>query len=621
MASVCAWLGTGAALPLMLIGLPILGGLVVWLLKKYYAAQVAAVLAFGLGNVFLCLALYLGGGTAVSLPFAGYGFEARFVSGDLSAVLPLFASVVAFLLARHSVAYFRGNPRGGLFLLFFFLSVGFVNGALLSDNLPVMLVFWEGLLVSMGVLLLLGNLNQPRAAIKMLWIGGVADLLLMLGVIITIRVSGQTNISSFARLPVSGFGAAGCALMLLGAMGKAGAMPFHSWIPLAAEDASSPFLALFPGSMEKILGIGLSIRIVTQIYDVQPGSGMSLFVMITGAVTLLFGVSMALIQKDMKKLLSYHAISQVGYMLLGIGSGLAVGIVGGLFHMMNNALYKSGLYLTAGAIEKRTGTTDLHQVGGLGRLMPLTTACFVVFGLAISGFPGFNGFFSKELIFDAALESNVAFYVVALVGAVMTAVSFLKLGGAAFFGKLTLPHGVKHVQEAPLGMTLPAVLLALACVLTGVFNRLAHALLLQPALGLKESFAGWPENWALVALSCAALAIALLDHLYGKKKTGSALKSADHIHYAPMLKNVYAAAEAGKLDPYNWLVAAVGGFSRACMAVERGVSWVYDKGVPGLTRGAASLLQRGVNGSLTRYLALAVFGMALVAVVFLIILL
>ena len=621
MASICGWLGGGATLPLMLIGLPILGGLVIWLLKKYYAAQVAAVLVFGLANVFLCLALYLGGGVNVTLPFAGYGFEGRFVSGGLSAVLPLFASVVAFLLARHSVTYFRGNPRGGLFLLFFFVSVGFVNGALLSDNLPVMLVFWEGLLVSMSVLLLLGNMQKPRAAIKMIWISGVADLLLMLGVILTIRVSGQSNISAITRLPVTGLGAAGCALMLLGAMGKAGAMPFHSWIPLAAEDASSPFLALFPGSMEKILGIGLCIRIVTQIYDVQPGSGMSTFVMITGAVTLFFGVSMALIQKDMKKLLSYHAISQVGYMILGVGSGLAVGIVGALFHMMNNALYKSGLYLTAGDIEKRTGTTNLHQVGGLGRLMPLTTVCFIVFGLAISGFPGFNGFFSKELIFDAALENNVAYYIVALVGAVMTAISFLKLGGAAFFGELTLPHGVKHVKEAPLGMTLPAVVLALLCLLTGVFNRLTHTLLLQPALGLSESFAGWPENWLLVALSCAALTVALLDHLYGKKKTGSALESADHIHYAPVLKSVYAAAEAGKLDPYNWLVAAVGGFSRACMWLENGVSWVYDKGVPGLTRGASALLHRGVNGSLTRYLALAAAGLVCIAVLFLIILL
>ena len=621
MASVCAFLSAGYNLVLMLILLPLLGGLVMWLLRKYYASQVAAVALFGLANVFFCLALYLGGGATVFLPFSGYGFEGRFYSGGLTAVLPLFASVVALLLAVSSASFYRGKKEGGLFLLFFFVSVGFVNGALLSDNLPVMLVFWEGLLLSMSVLLLLGNLAKPRAAIKMLWISGVADLMLMLGVIITIRVAGQSNISMISHLPVEGLGAVGCVLMLLGALGKAGAVPFHSWIPLAAEDAQSPFLALFPAALEKILGIGLAIRIVTQIYDVQPGSGVSTFVMIVGAVTLFFGVAMALIQKDMKKLLSYHAISQVGYMILGVGSALPIGIVGALFHMMNHVLYKSGLFLTAGAIEKRTGTTDLRHINGLGKLMPLTAACFVVFGLAISGFPGLNGFFSKELVFDAALESNVVYYIVALVGAAMTAISFLKLGGAAFFGKLSLPQGVKHVKEAPVGMALPAVVLALLCVLMGVFNRVAHTVLLQPALGYTESFGGWPESPLLVALSIAALLLALVDHLYGRKKSGSALHSADHLHDAPVAKQIYAVAEAGKLDPYNWLTAAVNGFSRACMQIEKGVSWVYDKGVPGLVRGAAQLLHRASNGNLTRYLALAAGGLVCVAILFLIILL
>ncbi|MCE5188342.1 MAG: complex I subunit 5 family protein [Eubacteriales bacterium] len=621
MTGVANWLNQGAALPLALIGLPLLGGVIAWLLGKRYALQVAAVLVFGLANIFLSLALFLGGGADVTLPFAGYGFEGHFVAGGMSSVLLVFTSVVAFLLARYSVSYFKGDTRGGVFLLFYFVSIGFVNGALLSSNLPVMLVFWEGLLVCMGVLLLLGNLEKPRAAIKMLWISGVADLLLMLGVIVTIRVSGQSDIAAMGRLPVEGLGAYGCALMLLGAMGKAGAMPFHSWIPLAAEDASSPFLAVFPGSLEKILGIGLSIQIVTRIYDVRPGSAMSTLVLVIGAVTLLFGVSMALIQKDMKRLLSYHAISQVGYMLLGVGSCLPVGMVAALFHMMNNALYKSGLFLTAGAIERRTGTTDLRHVGGLGRAMPVTMTCFVIFGLSISGFPGFNGFFSKELVFDAALESGVVYYIVALVGAVMTAISFLKLGGAAFFGTLRLPRGIKQVREVRAGMYLPAVVLAALCVFFGAGNRLVDQWLFQPALGLTESFAGWPENWVLVALSVAALLLALADHLYGRKKTGGALGSADHIHHAPGLRQAYALAETGKLDPYNWLVAAVGGFSRVCQWVENGVSWVYDKGVPGLIGGASKLLHRGVNGSLTRYLLLAVAGFAGVLILFLLILL
>ena len=132
---------------------------------------------------------------------------------------------------------------------------------------------------------------------------------------------------------------------------------------------------------------------------------MSIVMMTIGAVTILLAVMMALIQKDYKRLLSYHAISQVGYMILGIGTALPVGIVGGLFHMINNAMFKSGLFLTGGAVEKQTGTTDLHNLGGLGRKMPVTFACFLMLALSISGVPPFNGFFSKELIFDGALKA------------------------------------------------------------------------------------------------------------------------------------------------------------------------------------------------------------------------
>jgi NADH-quinone oxidoreductase subunit L len=141
---------------------------------------------------------------------------------------------------------------------------------------------------------------------------------------------------------------------------------------------------------------------------------------------------MALIQKDYKRLLSYHAISQVGYMILGIGTAVPVGIVGGLFHMINNALYKSCLFLTGGSVEKQTGTTDLEKLGGIGSKMPITFACFIITALSISGVPPFNGFFSKELVYDGALERGFIFYLAAVVGSFFTAASFLKLGHAAF---------------------------------------------------------------------------------------------------------------------------------------------------------------------------------------------
>ena len=143
-------------------------------------------------------------------------------------------------------------------------------------------------------------------------------------------------------------------------------MPFHTWIPDAAVDAPLPFMAFLPASLEKLLGIYLLARISLDMFKLSGGSWISMLLMTIGAITILLAVMMALVQKDYKRLLSYHAVSQVGYMILGIGTCLPIGIIGGLFHMINHALYKSCLFLTGGSVEKQTGTTDLAKLGGIG---------------------------------------------------------------------------------------------------------------------------------------------------------------------------------------------------------------------------------------------------------------
>lgn len=618
-ADIAAYLNDPVRLLLLFIALPALCGVIAWGLrgKPAPALRMALVIAAGALNLFFALALYLGGGAEGSLPFGNQGFELRFAAGGLSSLMLLFAAFMFLLVAVYAAAWFRNKEKGGAYLLLLFISLGMINGALMADNLGILLFFWEGLLCTLFGMLLINRKDKPKTAVKALALSSTADLIMMLGIIATAHAAGTASMSEMGALPIEGLGALGCTCMLLGAMGKAGAMPFHSWIPDAANDAPAPFLAAFPGSLEKIAGIYLMTRIIKDIYVFTPGSPMSVFVMTLGALTLFFGVAMALIQKDMKRLLSYHAISQVGYMILGIGTGLPVGIAGGVFHMMNHVLYKSGLFITAGAVEDRTGTTDLHKLGGLARLMPVTAVCFIICALSIAGFPGFNGFFSKELIFDAALESGTLFYIAALLGAFMTAASFLKLGGAAFFGPLRLPDGHKPVKEAPVGILAPAVLFAALCVFFGVYNAFPLDTLIAPALNDAASHSGWPESVLLVALSCGALLFALLDHLYGRRRDGGALAAADHIHYAPGVKQCYAVAERGYLDPYNWLMGAANGFAAACEWVEKGVSWVYDKGIPGLVTGAAGALRRFWNGSISRYLIVALVGVACIFAIFL----
>ncbi|HWQ58928.1 MAG TPA: proton-conducting transporter membrane subunit [Clostridia bacterium] len=621
--TVCDFLNDPVRLLLALCLMPVLGGGLAWLArgKHQNALRMLVVLLFGAADFLAALALFLGGGASGVLAFGTEGLALTFAVSGLSSLMLLFASFMFLAVAVYAASWFRKKEGSGLYLLLLFVSLGMVNGALMSDNLGILLFFWEGLLCTLFGILLIGRRDNPKTAIKALALSGTADLIMMLGIVTTAHVAGTLNMSGISHLPIRGLGALGCACMLLGAMGKAGAMPFHSWIPDAATDAPAPFLAAFPGSLEKIAGIYLMARIVGDLYAVRPGSGMSLFAMIIGAATLFFGVAMALIQKDMKRLLSYHAISQVGYMILGIGTGLAVGIMGGVFHMMNHVLYKSGLFITAGAVEDQTGTTDLHKIGGLGRVMPATAACFIVCALSIAGFPGFNGFFSKELIFDAALESGAAFYVVALLGAFMTAASFLKLGGAAFFGKVRLPQNHRGAKEAPAGILVPALVLSAMCVFFGAYNAFPLDRLIGPALGSHEAFGGWPHSTALVLISCAALVLALVDHLYGRKRDGGALQAADHIHYAPGVRQCYALAERGKLDPYFFLMAAANGFSAACVWVEKGVSYLYDKAIPALVTGAGRALRAFWNGSVSRYLVIAAVGVACILAIFLAVLL
>jgi len=183
----------------------------------------------------------------------------------------------------------------------------------------------------------------------------------------------------------------------------------------------------------------------------------------------------------LKKLLSFHAVSQVGYMVLGVGSGIPVAIVGGLFHMLNNAIYKSGLFFGAGAIEKRAGTTELESLGGLARLMPVTFVSMAIASLSISGVPPFNGFASKWLIYQGMLEGrHMVFLVVAVFGSALTLASFIKVLHSVFLGRR--PENLDKVKEADFSMQIPMIFLAALCVLFGIFAQYPLEKFIMPVL-------------------------------------------------------------------------------------------------------------------------------------------
>jgi len=596
--------------------IPALAGVLIFLTPKNGHVARNIITLAGSGASLAAAAAICGKNLTFTVPWAGFGIDFSLRLYQFSAFIMVAAAVFTFLIMVYAVVFMRGKESPRQFYGFVLLTLSFATGAVLSNNLIVMLFFWEGLLGMMFALIMTGGPNSIHTAVKALVLNGAADLCLLLGAGIAIWISGTMEMDRINLSLTTFWGGFSFILMMIGAAAKAGAFPFHSWIPDASADTPLPFMAFLPGAVEKLLGIYLLTRISLDLFQFKPGSGLSVLMMIVGACTIIFAVMMALIQKDYKRLLSYHAVSQVGYMILGIGTALPIGIVGGLFHMINNAMYKSALFLTAGSVEQRAGTTDIRQLGGIGRKMPLTCAFFLITAASIAGVPPFNGFFSKELVFDAALESNAVFYIIAVAGAFFTAASFLKLGHAVYFGKTS--DASDKAKEVSWPMLLPMGIIALGCVLFGVYNPLPLRGFLEPVVGnrLEHSAAGLPTNWVLVIISIAVLALAVLNHVYGVRKAGKASGASDHIHYAPILKTIYGWAEARLLDPYEIGMKLVSGAASGLMAADRAIDWAYNKGVTGIASFAAGAVSKAHTGRHWMYALWILGGVVIVAFIF-----
>lgn len=541
------------------------------------------------------------------------GIELIFRLDHLSGFIAAAVIAFTFLTAVYAVSFFKNRHAAYKFCAYLLFSLAFSIGAVLADNLVVMLFFWEGLLLILfGMIAQSGRQAAFNTAKKAFIIVGISDLCMMVGIALTGALSGTLNISQIHLVPQ---GLAGIAFLLLviGAISKAGSMPFHTWIPDAAVDAPLPFMAYFPAALEKLLGIYFLSRICLGLFRLQGGSGLSIVLMTIGAITILLAVMMALIQKDYKRLLSYHAISQVGYMILGIGTALPIGIIGGLFHMLNNAVYKSCLFFTAGAVEKEAGTTDLEKLGGLYRKMPVTFISFFIAAVSISGAPPFNGFFSKELIYGAALERGRVFYIAALLGSFFTAISFLKLGHAAFLGRPRQEY--KEIKEAPLPMLIPMIILAFTCIFLGVFNRLPVNNLIQPILeGEPEThnFSGMHINLLLTVITIVVLLGAFIHHFIAARVMGGGIKAVEHIHRAPVLSVIYQWAEKKYFDPYEIGIKLIDKVAIFFWRIDRGIDWLYDSFVTNLTFAFSMAIHRMHAGYYIIYVVWSLVGAFLV---------
>ena len=409
-------------------------------------------------------------------------FELSLRLYHFSAFILLFSAIFGVLVILYSIGYLRGKDTASTYYTFILWTLATAAGAVLTDNLLVLLIFWEMLTFILYYLVNMGGEGHEKAASKVFNILGFSDAAMMLGVLMVWIQHGTLSMRALSISTNSPLGTLAFILFFIGAITKAGAMPFHSWVPAMAKPSLASVMAFLPASLDKLLGIYLLARISLDVFVIETGSALSLTMMIVGSATIIFAVLMALVQHDLKKLLSFHAVSQVGYMILGVGSGIPIAIVGGLFHMLNNAIYKSGLFLAAGAVEKRTGTTELGELGGLARLMPVTFITTGITALAISGIPPLNGFVSKWLIYQGMLNGGyIVFLVVAIFGSALTLASFIKVLHSLFLGRR--PERLEGVKEIDFTMQVPMIFLAILCLLFGIFAWYPLAKFILPIVG------------------------------------------------------------------------------------------------------------------------------------------
>lgn len=408
------------------------------------------------------------------------------VSDGLSRLMLLVVNVVAFLITIYAAEYMKRYTGIGLFYSLFFSMIAGMNGVVLAGDFFNLYVFIEVASLSSYVLVAFGiEAEQLEASFKYLVLGSISTLVVLTGVVLLYSLTGTLNMAQvgreMGRIAAAGAGAKApylaLGLFMAGFALKAAMVPFHAWLPDAHPAAPAPVSAMLSGVLIKAIGVYALVRITFNVFG--PSIGAAWVLMTLGTISMVVGVFLAVGQWDLKRLLAYHSISQMGYVVLAFGVGAEVlanhgpvavaslAVFGGLFHMMNHAAFKSLLFLTSGAIEYATGTRQLKELGGLAKLMPVTSSCCRIASLSIAGVPPFSGFWSKLVIIIAVVQAgHVVLGTIAVIVSFMTLVSFVKVQRYVLGGEPS--EKTAGAREVPAGMAIPMVTLSAVCLVLGV---------------------------------------------------------------------------------------------------------------------------------------------------------
>ncbi len=494
---------------ILTIALPWLGALVVWLAgnrSEKLSHTLAVVFSVAAGIASLFLIPYGKEREVFLIPVGGVFGDFTFVVDGLGVFLAAIANVVGSLAVIFSVDYMHGEAQLGRYYAFVLFFIGGMAGLVLTSNLLLMFFFWEITALCSYALISFHN-DDPKAVaggIKALIITQLGGIGLLAGALLLYVYTGSNDFQSLlenpAVLPAGALGwmAFGC---LIAAAAKSAQFPFQTWLPDAME-APTPISALIHAATMVNAGVYLLARFYPAFAEVP---GWREAVMVCGMLSALMAAIMAMVATDLKRVLAYSTISQLGYMVYAVGAG---GVFASQFHLLSHSVFKALLFLAAGAVIHSAGTRDMRQMGGLGKFMPLTRAVFVIGGLALAGIPIFNGFWSKELILEAGLHGNPLWlYALMVIVAGLTAFYTVRMISMVFYGEA---HPGLHIHDAGKAMKVALLPLAIGTLTTwllaGPFGSLlaeslpAHHLEVESTLAILEEVITAPATYLALAV-------------------------------------------------------------------------------------------------------------------------
>ena len=486
--AIAAPLVAGPAIPPFIIFL-VGGPIVIWLLKGQIRQAALVILA----ALALLDVLYLPHGTEWSIPFMSYKLVLLRVD-NLSYLMGVIFATITFL----AVLYAAGFGKTWMHL-FAILYAGTSLGVVFAGDWITLLVFWELMAITSTFLIWEAGGEAVQAGYRYLLFHGFGGAMLGAGITLLFFEGASSTVGA-----VTGFWAS--LFIVIGIGVNVAMIPLHTWLPDSyprAHFAASVFLSVYTTKAAVYL-----------LARAQPSTDLVAFM---GAIMAVYGVSFAVVQTNMRKLLSYHIVSQVGYMVAGVGlaswPGIAahigeLGLDGGMAHVFNHILYKALLFMTVGVIIWRTGENTLDKLGGLMRKMPVTAIAFWIAAFSISGVPLFNGFVSKGMIITAAEENNTILWALLEIASFGTFLSFLKLGYFAF-----LRPGTTEAKDPSLPVKLAMLGTAALCVAIGIYPQLLYTILPYGGAGY-QAYSYTTILQTILVLGAAALTFFTVGRKY-----------------------------------------------------------------------------------------------------------